>query len=383
VSPSPERGGTRTAAAGAAPREQFLTAPALRVLAVLADGSGGTPLSAHGLSARSGIRRDTVRDIARRLAAAGWTEAVPGAAAAGGERAGIRLTAVGRAEARRVLDAARGPIALARAALAPSSGPIPVPAASRVTGIDLCAALIFRAFPGTPARPCSYAELAARTGAAGTTFQTAMARMRKAGWVADDPRPPARALGRRPSLVALTPAGRSAAPAVLAAARSQLEDLAVSLDKPGRWRAGKRPGEPDHAAAGAVGRALGQLDDNLSTGAERGHLAAAQAAFCAGDITRASDFLARFASSLADRGGHAGLAAWAGRMFRRAHAGRGDQDQVYLLNSTTGRITRLDRGPGPARRGTFPESGRVPRAGRAGPRAGAFAGPQGPVPEPG
>jgi DNA-binding MarR family transcriptional regulator len=225
VSPRPpHREDAGTAAASGVPPPQ-LTAAALGVLAVLAegDGTGRYPLAA--LIIRAAVPPRTATDVIARLTAAGWAEAQPAGEQADGARA-VRLTPAGRTGARGALEAARAGIALARSALGPSSRPIPVPPGTPVTGPDVSAALIIRAFLGTPAAPCHYSELAARTGIPGTTLHRAIARMKAAGWVADA-RPPAP--GRPPSPFALTPAGRAAAPAVLDAARAHLADIAKGL----------------------------------------------------------------------------------------------------------------------------------------------------------
>jgi DNA-binding MarR family transcriptional regulator len=202
VSPS------RQTAEAPSSRTSQLTAPALQVLAVLARGDGTASCTLADLAARAGVLPRTAHDVVRRLTAAGWIGAAPPEEHAGSRAHAVRLTRAGRTAARHSLDAARDAIALARDALGPSGSPIPVSVGSRVTGLDVSVALIIRAFLGTPAKPCHYSELAARTGIPGTSLERAISRMKAAGWVADAlPPAPTGARGRPPSPLTLTLAG--------------------------------------------------------------------------------------------------------------------------------------------------------------------------------
>lgn len=227
---------------------------ALRVLAVLSEGDGRAGYRLAQIAARSGVDQSTVSHVVGRLAAAGWARAVPGGNGTGSAARAFRLTSGGRAGARGALDAARAGVAAARKALRPGGDPVPVPLSGPVAGPGISAALLIRAFLGTPGKPCGYGELSARTGMSWSAVTRLVALMEVEGWVARFPAPGA-AGKRAPARLALTPAGLAAAPAVLDAARRRLESIARDLGAgqreperlpagPRRAGRGRRPGVP-------------------------------------------------------------------------------------------------------------------------------------------
>ena len=216
------------------PGEPGLTAPALRILAALAD-EGSAPCHLTWLAERAGVDSSTASHVARRLAATGWVQAATGQDAGRVVRT-FRIAPGRLAAARAALNTARAEIARARHALSPGSGPTTVSLGSRVTGPGVAAALVIRAFLGTPGQPRYHAELAAHTGLPKSTLPGTLARLRAEGWIADaevPASPPARTRGHPPRPLALTPAGRAAAPALLADARSHLAEIAQRLGAPG------------------------------------------------------------------------------------------------------------------------------------------------------
>ena len=104
--------------------------------------------------------------------------------------------------------------------------------------MTLQTARILQVFAGEPSRSRYLAELADLTSMAGTTVRKILVRLAGAGWLTDSVEDPAARKGRPGAgrrLYTLTPAGQAAAPAALAAARSQLTVINRQLN----------PGEPE------------------------------------------------------------------------------------------------------------------------------------------
>ncbi len=140
----------------------------------------------------------------------------------------------------------------------PSSGPPGrgSAGAAQDPGLTLQAARIVQILFRDPSRGRYYTELAELTGMAPASARWVLTRLAESGWVSSTVVRGDRV--RR--MYTLTPAGRAAAPAALAAARSRLE--AVNRDVPAR-----KPPSASLAAAGGPGtrRAAGDIEMTLQT----------------------------------------------------------------------------------------------------------------------